>query len=123
MTAVPIPDPQQCRLQPGQAATLRAIAASRLTVIEGRAWITFDGPHGLGPQAGGDLVLTAGSPGLDITARQRVVMEPYDAAPVLVRIAVVPARARAGLLRLPRRRARAAAPAAACAPPIVSCET
>ena len=77
----------------GQAMTVRPKAAGTIRIIQGRAWITGDGPHPQQPERCGDLVLDSGA-SLPLHPGQRVVIEswarPGDVAPL--QLAWVPVR-------------------------------
>ena len=70
------------RLEPGRALTLAPRVPGRFRLAQGRAWVTFDGPHPGPLNDRGDRVLSAGD-ALDLAAGQRLVVEAWSrGAPV-----------------------------------------
>jgi hypothetical protein len=65
------------KLMPGQVISLRPREAGALHITQGKAWATFDGPHGAHGIDSGDLCLVAGQ-ALAVRAGQRLVFEPLD---------------------------------------------
>ncbi len=64
----------------GQAAAFRAREDMRLSLTEGRFWITFEAPrHGLAPR-NGDHFIAAGDT-FDLLAGEQAVLEPVGAGP------------------------------------------
>lgn len=80
-------------IKTGEAMTLRPAAAGSLRVMQGRIWVTEDGPHPQQPERCGDQFLSAGA-SVALRAGQRVVIESYpvagDRAPA--QLSWVPAR-------------------------------
>ncbi len=62
------------RLVAGQAISLKAASRSVLGVRQGRLWVTRDATAQWGSE---DLVLAPGE-SIEVTAGQRIVMEPWD---------------------------------------------
>jgi len=69
--------PGTWRLDAARAVTLRPREDGVLRIAHGRAWVTFDGPHGGPPTAQGDQVLGAGDR-VRVAAGQRVVLESWE---------------------------------------------
>lgn len=69
------------KLLPGQAFSWLPREAGVFSIAQGRAWLTFDGPHSGHGNASGDHVLQAGQR-LAVCAGQRLVIETWGAEPV-----------------------------------------
>lgn len=65
-----------CRLEAGQAITMRARQAGQLRVVQGRLWITFSNAAQDARVQAGDHFLLPGQ-SLALAAGQTVVMEPW----------------------------------------------
>ncbi len=84
-TRAPV-QPGSCRLQAGQAITLRTRQAGQLRVVQGRLWITFSNAAQDGRVRAGDHFLLPGE-SLALAAGETVVMESWavgQPAPVWV---------------------------------------
>src|ERR1700704_5239874 len=92
--------PGTWKLAAGRAITLEPREAGTLRVAHGQMWATYDGPH-QGPLNDlGDRVIGAGGQ-LRVRAGQRLVVEALDGqSPAYFSWDPLPARVRAGALRL-----------------------
>ncbi|MES2880153.1 MAG: DUF2917 domain-containing protein [Pseudomonadota bacterium] len=68
------------RLMPGRAVSLQPREAGVLHIEQGRAWVTFDGPHSGHGNESGDQFLHAGQE-LTVRAGQRLVLESWSLVP------------------------------------------
>lgn len=68
-------------LKPGQALSWQPREAGVLALTQGRAWLTFDGPHAGHGNESGDCFLQAGQ-ALEVDASQRLVIETWGPVPV-----------------------------------------
>ncbi|HZY18865.1 MAG TPA: DUF2917 domain-containing protein [Ramlibacter sp.] len=69
--------PGAWKLEPGRAVTLRPREEALLRVMQGRIWVTFDGPHAGALNDLGDRVVGAGET-FHAPAGRRIVLEPMD---------------------------------------------
>ena len=80
-------------LRPGQALSWQPREAGVLALTQGRAWLTFDGPHAGHGNASGDFFLQAGQ-ALELRAGQRVVIETWGPVPVCFEWSGTPGKTR-----------------------------